>query len=146
MFPLFFLRLLLKTDTFLVVSDTEPDSVPPPVPPKNRDSDYFGSIDGNSNRSSGESTDMGSVRDSQTPVESNYAPVYNFSYEKIALRVKPVPASDYVTNLSSIIAGKPVGPEFDSKKRAPTPPPKPSRSNKSTPTKDRDRDSENNYE
>lgn len=139
-----------KTDPFPVISDTELDSVPPPVPPKNRDSDYFGSNDGNSNRSSGESTDMASsARESHTSVESNYAPVYNQTYEKIALRSKPVPIpSDYVTNLSSVISGKPVlDDDFtnNSKKRAPTPPPKPSRSNKSTPTKDQ-RDSENNYE
>lgn len=89
---------------------------------------------------------MASCRESHTSVESNYAPVYNITYEKIALRSKPVLASDYVTNLSSIIAGKPVMSEPDSKKRAPTPPPKPLRSNKSTPTKDRERDSENNYE
>lgn len=143
--------LTTKTDPFPVISDTELDSVPPPVPPKNRDSDYFGSNDGNSNRSSGESTDMASssARESHTSVESNYAPVYNQTYEKIALRSKPVPIpSDYVTNLSSVISGKPVlDDDFtnNSKKRAPTPPPKPSRSNKSTPTKDQ-RDSENNYE
>ncbi|XP_063703271.1 dedicator of cytokinesis protein 1 isoform X2 [Culicoides brevitarsis] len=132
--------LSLDSNLTEVISDTETDSVPPPVPPKNpRDSDLFGSIGGNSNRSSGESSDM--TRDSHSTAESIYSPVYNPSYETIALRSKPV-QSDYVTNLSSIISGKPI--DFDDKKRAPTPPPKPSRSAKSTPTKERHRDFENN--
>lgn len=140
----FFISLRFKfffSFQFSVASDTEPDSVPPPVPPKNRDSDYFGSNDGNSNRSSGESTDIPSIRD--TSDENHYAPVYpnKSPYQIVNLRTRPVmPPSDYITNLSSVIAGKPVD-----EKRPPTPPPKPSRSNKNTPTKGK-KDAENNYE
>lgn len=90
---------------------------------------------------------MTSVRESIVSAECHYAPVYNSLYEKVTLKPRTVPASDYVTNLSSIIAGTPVSLDDDlnnSKKRAPTPPPKPTRSNKSTPTKDQPRDAANN--